>query len=243
MKSLIISDNIAMLSAARKMASQARWSRVEWACSVKAEAECRAWAKRDEVRVVDVKREASRLAAEYGLILSLHCRQIFPPKLVRTTRCVNLHPGYNPYNRGWFPHVWGMMRGDPIGVTLHVMDGRVDHGAVIHRERVKVRLVETSDQVYQRLLNAELKVLRQWWPWLQIGKYRTERVGEGTFRTKKDFEHAKRLPLERRMTLGRALDYMKAMTFEGRRNAYVIDPQTRKKVYVTLKFESEDSIK
>lgn len=45
----------------------------------------------------------------YDLFFSMHCKQIFPNELVLNHRCINIHPGYNPYNRGWYPHVFSII--------------------------------------------------------------------------------------------------------------------------------------
>jgi methionyl-tRNA formyltransferase len=45
----------------------------------------------------------SDLKESYHLILSFNCKQIFPADLVSSVTCKNVHPGFNPYNRGWFP--------------------------------------------------------------------------------------------------------------------------------------------
>lgn len=37
---------------------------------------------------------------QYDIFFSLHCKQLFPDELVNNYRCINVHPGLNPYNRG-----------------------------------------------------------------------------------------------------------------------------------------------
>ena len=42
----------------------------------------------------------SLIIESYQLVISVHCKQIFPKRLVENVLCINLHPGYNPFNRG-----------------------------------------------------------------------------------------------------------------------------------------------
>ena len=72
------------------------------------------------------------IIANYDLVISAHCKQIFPDILVNSVRCINIHPGLNPYNRGWFPQVFSIINKKPIGCTIHLMDEEIDHGDVIY---------------------------------------------------------------------------------------------------------------
>jgi hypothetical protein len=53
-----------------------------------------------------VSKNIDDLCRSYDVIISWHCRQIFPKELIERVRCINIHPGFNPYNRGYFPHVF-----------------------------------------------------------------------------------------------------------------------------------------
>ena len=52
---------------------------------------------------LNVHKQVSNITKNYNLVMSIHCKQLFPTELVNNVRCVNVHPGLNPYNRGWFP--------------------------------------------------------------------------------------------------------------------------------------------
>lgn len=67
----------------------------------------------------------------YDLVFSLHCKQIFPKKLVDEVTCINFHPGFNPFNRGWYPQSFSIINGMPAGATIHKMDENVDSGEII----------------------------------------------------------------------------------------------------------------
>ena len=61
------------------------------------------------IRVLDLDVLDDEWMRHYKVGISAHCKQIFPAKLVENVRCYNIHPGYNPYNRGWFPQVFSII--------------------------------------------------------------------------------------------------------------------------------------
>ena len=72
------------------------------------------------------------------LIISLHCKQLFPKGLISTVKCINVHPGLNPHNRGWYPQVFSIINKRPLGATIHEIDEELDHGDVIAQKEVPV---------------------------------------------------------------------------------------------------------
>lgn len=58
------------------------------------------------MKKINIKNTNLDELADYSLIISAHCKQIFPSNIVNNKLCINIHPGLNPYNRGWFPQVF-----------------------------------------------------------------------------------------------------------------------------------------
>jgi dTDP-4-amino-4,6-dideoxyglucose formyltransferase len=100
-------------------------------------------------------------AKYYDLVFSLHCKVIFPLELVSSVRCINIHPGYSPYNRGMFPHVWSIINGLPAGATIHEMDNLIDHGRILVRTGVQVLETDTSESLYKRVIETEVQMLSE----------------------------------------------------------------------------------
>src|SRR3990167_5518806 len=61
------------------------------------------------IKEIDLQKDLEMILKSFDLIFSLHCRQLFPKKLIQKVKCINIHPGYNPFNRGWFPHVFSII--------------------------------------------------------------------------------------------------------------------------------------
>ncbi|HEV2765504.1 MAG TPA: formyltransferase family protein, partial [Pyrinomonadaceae bacterium] len=74
-------------------------------------------------------------AAEFGF--SVHYPRVIRPRLLSQYRKVyNLHPGFLPWGRGFYPVFWALWEGTPAGATLHEMTERVDEGPVVAQTRV-----------------------------------------------------------------------------------------------------------
>ena len=188
-----------------------------------------------ELPVLDVKSSVSDIREKYALVISLHCKQIFPPELVNTVRCINVHPGYNPVNRGWYPQVFAINEGLPIGATIHVMDEGVDTGNIIDRKLVEVRPWDTSKEVYERVLDAEMELVRKNLEAIVEGDYSPcPPETEGRFHTRKDFEELCELDLNEVLTMGQAINRLRALTHGSYKNAWFRDPQSGKMIVVSI---------
>ena len=60
-------------------------------------------------------------------------------------RSLNLHPALLPWNRGANPNVWPLVDESPAGVTLHVMDARIDTGPLMHQIGVPAYPDDTAE--------------------------------------------------------------------------------------------------
>lgn len=161
--------------------------------------------------------------SEYSLIISLHCKQIFPPKLVENIRCVNVHPGFNPYNRGFFPQVFSIINGFPAGVTIHEMDEQVDHGDIIVQQQYIIKPYETSQDVYVAIQQIETALLNKHLLKIIKGDYTTFKpIGESNYNSLSDFNALCKIDMEKIEPIGDTVKLLRALTFFGYKNAYFI---------------------
>jgi methionyl-tRNA formyltransferase len=243
MRTLILTDNPILLPCALALSRESGLPDIDVACSQNTTPACRQIVEAEGLAQIRVKAAVEDLKSRYGLILSLHCKQIFPPALVQSVRCINFHPGYNPYNRGWYPHVFSMNNGLPAGLTIHEMDAQIDHGNIIYEEQIRIAPHEVSGEVYGRILAREIELLAEWLPRLIRHEYETfAPSGEGNYNGIRDFEALKRIDLSKTGTAGEFIDYLRSMTFEGYRNAYFEDPQTGKRCFVEIRITPEESV-
>lgn len=187
---------------------------------------------------IDLKKDYKNIIGKYDYILSLHSKQIFPKELVNSEKCINIHPGLNPYNRGWFPHIFSIINGLPCGVTIHWMDEKIDHGKIIIQEEVKMIEWESSENLYSRILEKELIILKTYLNKILSNKIKCTEYfpkEEGNMNTKKDFQKLCKIDLEEKVTMKEAINKLRALSYENYKNAYI---ETKNgKIYLSLKME------
>ncbi|HCF64432.1 MAG TPA: formyl transferase, partial [Chitinophagaceae bacterium] len=187
------------------------------------------------IKPLSVKQSVDSLIQDYSLIISLHSKQIFPAALVQQVRCVNVHPGLNPHNRGWFPQVFSILNQLPCGATIHVMDEQLDHGPVIAQQAVPIESWDTSFTAYHKILDAEIQLLRLHLQSILNNSYHTFIPEEGNVNLKKDFDALCEIQLNQTGTWREHLNLLRALTHGDYQNAYFIDDAGNKvMVSVTL---------
>lgn len=191
------------------------------------------------MRPVKLKEQGDEFFNSYDMFISLHCKQLFPDKMVNEHLCINVHPGYNPYNRGWFPQVFGIMNKLPIGVTIHKMDTELDHGPILYQQTLELYGDDTSKDIYGRILALEMELVEEHIEDILCGNYTlTPMEGEGNINTKQDFDGLCAIDMDKPATYGEVIDFLRAMTFAPYNNAYFIDSDG-KKVYVGVTLKKE----
>ena len=189
----------------------------------------------------NIKKKYEEAIEKYDLVISLHCKQLFPAELVRAVRCVNVHPGLNPYNRGWFPQVFSILNGLPLGATIHEIDEQLDHGAIIVQKPVELNSWDTSLTAYNRVVQAEIELLKEHFAQICKGTYSVTRPNkEGNLNLKKDFNALCELDLNEKASVGDIIDKLRALSHGDYKNAWFIDGATGKKVYVKIDLEVKE---
>lgn len=187
----------------------------------------------------EVRLKSLAFFKSYDLFLSLHCKQIFPDELVDNVRCVNVHPGLNPYNRGWYPQVFAILNKLPHGATIHEIDSQLDHGAIIAQERVEIYSWSTSYSVYCDVQQAEAHLLQESIDDILSNSYNaTYPESEGNVNYVKDFNALCELSPDETVTWGEAIDRLRALSFEGYKNAYFYDKDGNK-IWLELILEKD----
>lgn len=200
----------------------------------------RAFEPSERFRPLRLKDQDDAFFDSYDLFLSLHSKQLFPAALVENHLCINVHPGLNPHNRGWFPQVFSILNGLPIGVTIHQMDAELDHGPILWQEALEIRADDTSKDIYDRILAKEIDMLEQHLSDLLSGNYTlTPMASEGNINYKRDFDALCEIDRDAPATYGQVIDHLRALTHAPYQNAYFYDADG-KKIYVGITLTKED---
>jgi len=243
---LVISDNppqcVRFEETVRPVAEELG-TRIGYACSPWTPAEHFRTLGGKPVEVVDLKDEArvSDILSHYDLVISMHCKQLFPPALVSGLKCINIHPGYNPENRGWYPQVFAIVNGGVIGATIHEIDLELDNGPIIARRLVEMLPTDTSLDVYERVLDAEMELLKENIRGILSGSYPVILPEhKGRLYLKKDFRNLCRIDLEETGTFGQFIDRLRALSHGRFDNAFFVDEKTGEKIFVRIMLTRED---
>ena len=244
-KILVVSDNEAILSAFISLLNdqpQLKEARsFRYACHPKHASLVNKKIGEAVVEPLDIKQAYNSIIKDYDLVISAHCKQIFPAGLIEKVKCINIHPGYNPYNRGWYPQVFSILNGLPLGATIHEIDQELDHGAIIARQKVELKASDTSLTAYNRVQAMELELLKRHLEAILNGSYQTEAPEkEGNVNYKQDFDELREIDLGQKLTFKEAIDKLRALSHPPYKNAYFIDPATGKKVWVGIELEEEE---
>lgn len=178
----------------------------------------------------------------FDVILNVHGKQIFPPELVDHVTCINVHPGFNPYNRGWYPQVFSIINGLPVGATIHIMDAEIDHGPIIAQETVQVDPGDTSLEVYEKILNLEKRLVAEHLVQILTLTFSAKAPQcEGNINTLADFYALGEIDLDGVGTMREHLALIRALSHGRCRNAFFV--ANKKKHFIRVMIDSEDDLK
>lgn len=196
-----------------------------------------------EVKIYDLRNntDVHEIISNYDLVFSIHCKQIFPPLLVDAIKCINIHPGYNPINRGWYPQVFSIIHDLPIGATIHEIDNQLDHGPIIDRSLVEKFDYDTSETLYNRILEKEIQLLNENLKNILDNNYAVFLPEEsGNLFLKKNFNDLLEIDLNATCTAGELIDRLRALSHGNYNNAYFFDRKTGEKIFVGINLKKDE---
>lgn len=172
--------------------------------------------------IVNLKEQWQQIINEFDLVISLHCKQIFPSQIIDAIRCINVHPGYNPYTRGWFPHVFAIVYNLPVGVTIHEMSKNIDDGPIIYREEIPVDVCDTSETLYEKIISLEEGLIRSNLNTIIDGNYTTfVPESNGRYFSKNEYEELKKIDLSKVGSFFEFYNILRALTHPPFKNASI----------------------
>jgi len=192
-----------------------------------------------DISEMSVSKSFKKIIRNYDLVFSIHNKQIFPLELVEKIPCINIHPGYNPFNRGWYPHIFSMLNELPTGVTIHRMDSQIDHGPIIDQEIVKIKSDDTSKSLYNKILDAEIKLFKKNFDCIINENFNCyDPLQEGNINYKSDFVQLQEIKLGQKDTFENFLKYLRAMSHYPYDNCFFYD-ENGKKIFIRIMLHKE----
>lgn len=185
-------------------------------------------------------RKIDWILSNYYLVISAHCKTIFPARLVNSICCINIHPGYNPINRGWFPHVFSIINNNKAGCTIHLMSEKIDHGPIIYKKEVSIESWDTSTEVYNKVIAAEKCLLTKYFYKLISKDFDIEPSNRiGNFNKRSDYDSLCYLDLNKKGSLEEHINHIRALSHDDYWNTYFID-KSGNKVFIKITMKLED---
>ena len=111
-------------------------------------------------------------AARPDFLFSFYYRRMLGAALLALAPrgAFNLHGSLLPRYRGRAPVNWAILNGErETGATLHVMDAKPDHGAIVDQQAVPIGADDTARQVFDRVTDAAARVVARSVPRLVDG--------------------------------------------------------------------------
>ena len=109
-------------------------------------------------------------------IFSVQYDKILGPELLKFPKigCINIHYAMLPYNRGCLPIPWALIDKQPVGVTIHWMDSKIDTGDIIAANELEVNSDDTAQTLYYKATQVAYKLFKDVFP--KVLEKKTERI-------------------------------------------------------------------
>ena len=154
------------------------------------------------------------------VFISAMYSKLIPEEYINERKCFNFHPGILPYYRGSGAFSWALINNNThVGITLHEIDGNIDHGDIIKIVMWPIVKGDTAEALYNKGMLIIEKMFQEWFEKLLTGEYQATKQDESKARLyfRKDLDTMKDLTR-----------FVRAFTFEGKDSAYYYNSKGKK---------------
>lgn len=134
------------------------------------------WLKEKEDRVYRIQNKITLEMVEQlqpSFIISFNYRHLIDRDILDAMpgRVINLHTSYLPYNRGSSPNFFSFFYNTPKGVTVHLMDKKLDTGDILCRKELFFdETRESFASTYNVLIREITELFKENWESIKTGK-------------------------------------------------------------------------
>lgn len=164
------------------------------------------------IRDLTIKNAEVAFSVHYPYILSATILSCYQGK------AYNIHPGYLPWGRGYFPIFWALWEETPAGATLHAMSAQVDRGPVVDQIAVDYSAEDTGGSLFQRVRLAEKKLITHWWDKIRAGdELATHQQPPlaGTYHSRYEFDMLKNSVQLETISAAKLVKLIRCLSFPG----------------------------
>ena len=178
-------------------------------------------------------------------VVSIYFDYILDARFLQVAKrdSINLHPGYLPYNKGFYYYAWAELDGTPAGVSIHRMVSEVDAGPIISQSRVRVDKADTGVVIYDKHVQESIRLFQATWPSLEDQSYHVfPQRHRGTFKKIAQADAVRELDPEQRYTARELVDLLRVFTFGERGGCTIELDGKRYSVAVSLNEVGEQAV-
>lgn len=109
--------------------------------------------------------------ANVSNLISFGLRQILPKETLEvfSGKAVNIHISMLPWNRGSDPNFWSWFDATQKGVSVHLMEEKVDRGRLFVQRQVQMDASENLRSSYEKLVASGVELIAQSWQRILTG--------------------------------------------------------------------------
>ena len=109
----------------------------------------------------------------YDFLISFGYRYIINKQILDSfqERAINLHVSYLPWNKGADPNLWSFLEETPKGVTIHLLDEKIDNGKIICQKELEFNEDETLESSYNILQKEIVLLFKKNWKKIRDNSY------------------------------------------------------------------------
>ena len=148
---------------------------------------------------------------------SIHYPRILKGRILSLyDRIYNLHPGYLPWGRGYYPIFWSLFERTPAGCTLHQITPGLDEGPIVDQTRVEYFEGDTGGSLFEKVRDAEKRLFLEYWPRISNGENLEaypQLSQRGSYHTKGEFLTLKRNASLENMSGSDLVHLIRCLTF------------------------------
>ena len=157
------------------------------------------------------------ICTDLGLLL--WWPKIIKSSLINSSRFgfVNTHPSLLPHNRGKHYNFWALVEQCPFGVSLHLVDERIDCGNIIAQKEIGYTWEDTGETLYHKAVAGIKELFVETYVDLRRLAFasRAQDLSKGSSHFASELEPASRIVLDEPTTPRQLMNLLRGRTFEG----------------------------
>ena len=165
--------------------------------------------------------EFQEILDETDLAVSALFGHIIPSKVVKFfgSNIINLHPSLLPLGRGADPIPWAIIENNRQGVSIHVMEEKLDTGPIISQSEIATTFGMTAGDIYVLAMDELVRNFQEFikgWPTHEKPK---PQEGKSSYRQASELQTLRAKLSQGNIDLERSLRTIQALTFTDGRTA------------------------